>query len=106
VHGLNGHREKTWTAGNGVHWLRDLLPHNMPRARILSWGYDANTHSGSRVSCEYLYNHAQTLVSDLCLERQLTEVSGEQTEHWTQLSQDRRAGGRSSSWRTAWAASS
>ncbi|KAF3031307.1 hypothetical protein E8E12_000040, partial [Didymella heteroderae] len=75
VHGLNGHREKTWTAGNGVHWLRDLLPHDLARARVLSWGYDANTYSGSRVSCEYLYNHAQTLVSDLCLERQLTETS-------------------------------
>ncbi|CAN9331109.1 unnamed protein product [Alternaria alternata] len=51
VHGLNGHCEKTWTAGNGVdsvNWLRDLLPHDLPNARILSWGYDANTHSGSR----------------------------------------------------------
>ncbi|KAH6861238.1 hypothetical protein B0T12DRAFT_336994, partial [Alternaria alternata] len=35
IHGLNGHREKTWTAGNGVHWLRDLLPHDLPQARIL-----------------------------------------------------------------------
>ncbi|KAF2813519.1 uncharacterized protein BDZ99DRAFT_438751 [Mytilinidion resinicola] len=26
VYGLNGHCEKTWTAGNGVNWLRDLLP--------------------------------------------------------------------------------
>ncbi|CAN9148983.1 unnamed protein product [Alternaria alternata] len=51
VHGLNGHCEKTWTAGNSidsVNWLRDLLPHDLPNARILSWGYDANTHSGSR----------------------------------------------------------
>lgn len=74
LHGLNGHCEKTWTAGNGVHWLRDLLPHDLPRARILSGGYDANTHSGLRVSCQYLSDHAQTLVSDLCLERQITEV--------------------------------
>ncbi|KAH3938661.1 hypothetical protein HBH98_243260 [Parastagonospora nodorum] len=42
VHGLNGHREKTWTAGSGVNgvdsinWLRDLLPHDLPNARILS----------------------------------------------------------------------
>ncbi|CAN9243604.1 unnamed protein product [Alternaria alternata] len=78
VHGLNGHCEKTWTAGNGidsVNWLRDLLPHDLPNARILSWGYDANTHSGSRVSCQYLFDHARTLVSDLCLERQITETS-------------------------------
>ena len=58
-----------------MHWLRDLLPHDLPRARILSWGYDANTHSGSSwVSCQYLFDHARTLVSDLCLERQLIEV--------------------------------
>jgi hypothetical protein len=77
VHGLNGHCEKTWTAGNGVNsvnWLRDLLPHDLPNARILSWGYDANTHSRSRVSCQYLFDHARTLVSDLCLERQITQV--------------------------------
>jgi hypothetical protein len=46
--GLNGHCEKTWTTDNGANWLRDLLPHDLPNARILSWGYDANTHSGSR----------------------------------------------------------
>ena len=80
MHGLNGHCEKTWTAGSGVNgvdsvnWLRDLLPHDLPNARILSWGYDANTHSGLRVSCQYLFDHARTLVSDLCLERQITEV--------------------------------
>jgi hypothetical protein len=77
VHGLNGHCEKTWTAGNGVNWLRDLLPHDLPNARILSWGYDANTHSSSRVSCQYLFDHARTLVSELCLEREVTQVGDE-----------------------------
>ncbi|KAF2178451.1 hypothetical protein K469DRAFT_718263 [Zopfia rhizophila CBS 207.26] len=74
VHGLNGHRDKTWTASNGVNWLRDLLPQDLPNARIMTWGYDANTHSGSRVSCQYLYDHARSLVADLCLKRQLTKV--------------------------------
>ncbi|KAF2190539.1 hypothetical protein K469DRAFT_387619 [Zopfia rhizophila CBS 207.26] len=74
VHGLNGHRDKTWTASNGVNWLRDLLPQDLPNARIITWGYDANTHSGSRVSCQYLYDHARSLVADLCLKRQLTKV--------------------------------
>ncbi|OCL02322.1 hypothetical protein AOQ84DRAFT_357452 [Glonium stellatum] len=36
VHGLNGHRDKTWTAGNGVNWLRDLLPQDLPNARIMA----------------------------------------------------------------------
>jgi hypothetical protein len=78
VHGLNGHRDKTWEAANGVHWLRDLLPNDIPKARIFCWGYDANTHGG-RVSCQYLYDHARSLVSDLCLERRLTNV-GYRTE--------------------------
>lgn len=74
LHGLNGHREKTWTAENGVHWLRDLLPEDLPQARILCWGYDANTHATDRVSWQYLYDHAITLVSDLCRKRKLTNV--------------------------------
>uniref|UniRef100_A0A0B7KQ80 DUF676 domain-containing protein n=1 Tax=Bionectria ochroleuca TaxID=29856 RepID=A0A0B7KQ80_BIOOC len=73
VHGLNGHREKTWTAANEINWLRDLLPHDLPHSRIIYWGYDANTHNRSRVSCQYLYGHAQTLVSDLCRKRRLTD---------------------------------
>jgi hypothetical protein len=73
IHGLNGHRDKTWTAANGVHWLRDLLPTDIPNVRVFCWGYDANTH-GERVSCQYLYDHAGQLVSDLCLERRLTKV--------------------------------
>ena len=73
VHGLNGHREKTWTV-NGVNWLRDLLPADIPNARILSWGYDASTHGTSPISAQYLYDHARTLVSDLCLKRRLTKV--------------------------------
>jgi hypothetical protein len=74
IHGLNGHSEKTWTAENGVNWLRDLLPGDLPDARIFSWGYDANTHSSSRVSCQYLYDHAISLVTDLCRVRGRTEV--------------------------------
>ncbi|KAI0439883.1 hypothetical protein F4803DRAFT_529566 [Xylaria telfairii] len=73
VHGLNGHREKTWTAANSVHWLRDLLPKDLPGVRVLSWGYDANTHSSDRASCQYLYDHALELVSDLTRKRKLTQ---------------------------------
>ncbi|KAI6080132.1 hypothetical protein F4821DRAFT_266190, partial [Hypoxylon rubiginosum] len=72
IHGLNGHREKTWTADNGMHWLRDLLPEDLPNVRILAWGYDANTHASGRVSCQYLYDHALDLVADLTRKRTLT----------------------------------
>lgn len=74
IHGLNGHREKTWTATNGVFWLRDLLPRRIPNARIMSWGYDANTHSLSPTSVQYIHDHATTLVSDLVLERRLSHT--------------------------------
>ncbi|KAF4772744.1 putative phosphorylase superfamily protein [Colletotrichum scovillei] len=74
VHGLNGHREHTWTASGGKHWLRDFLPTDLPNARVLCWGYDANTHSNSGVSIQYLYDHARELVADLARKRGLTKV--------------------------------
>lgn len=75
IHGLNGNRKKTWTANNGTHWLRDLLPHDIPNARIFCWGYDARTHASSGISCQYLYDHARSLISELCRKRKLSEVS-------------------------------
>ncbi|KAF2176037.1 hypothetical protein K469DRAFT_608537, partial [Zopfia rhizophila CBS 207.26] len=36
VHSLNGHRDKTWTASNGVNWLRDFHPQDLPKTRIIS----------------------------------------------------------------------
>ena len=47
VHGLNGHRESTFTAANGICWLRSILPTQIPNIRVLSYGYDARTHSSS-----------------------------------------------------------
>ena len=74
IHGLNGHREETWTKDN-VNWLRHLLPTDIPNARILSWGYDANIHStSSQKSRQFLNNHTLGLLSDLCLKRRLTKV--------------------------------
>jgi hypothetical protein len=71
IHGLNGHRKETWTAENKVNWLLDanMLPASIPNARIMSWGYDANTHSTDGLSAMYLYDHGQNLVSDLSLYR-------------------------------------
>jgi len=42
VHGLTGNREKTWTHRNGTFWPRVLLPEDFPRARIMTFGYDAD----------------------------------------------------------------
>lgn len=47
VHGLGGHREKTWThADTNMLWLRDFLPSDLQdliKARVMSFGYDATT---------------------------------------------------------------
>ncbi|CCA76739.1 related to LipA and NB-ARC domain protein-Aspergillus clavatus [Serendipita indica DSM 11827] len=43
VHGLDGHREETWTTEDGILWLCDLLPSDLPNARILMYEYDADT---------------------------------------------------------------
>ena len=82
VHGLNGHREKTWTWENtqnqneNVLWLRDLLPGKIPQARVWTWGYDSRTHTKShsdRLTVKSLYDHGKELVFDLDRERRDSE---------------------------------
>ena len=41
VHGLQGDAYKTWKHSNGTLWLRDLLPDDVPSARIMTFGYDS-----------------------------------------------------------------
>ncbi|KAI9858055.1 MAG: hypothetical protein M1813_007867 [Trichoglossum hirsutum] len=42
VHGLNGHAQKSFThPKTGVYWPRDLLPEQVPAARVLTYGYNA-----------------------------------------------------------------
>jgi hypothetical protein len=77
VHGslaFEGKHEKKWTAGNSVNWLQDLLPADIPEARIFIWGYDAKAHDKSTITNPTLYDHARNLVSDLCEERRVTKV--------------------------------
>ena len=42
VHGIGANPDWTWTI-NKVNWLehRDMLPHAIPRARIMRFGYDS-----------------------------------------------------------------
>ncbi|KAF8514361.1 hypothetical protein BU17DRAFT_52637 [Hysterangium stoloniferum] len=69
IHGLDGHRERSWTGENGKLWLRDFLPKKMPCCRILTYGYDANTHGCSQFSSETIEDHGETLISKLVLLR-------------------------------------
>ncbi|KAF0318883.1 hypothetical protein GQ607_013842 [Colletotrichum asianum] len=67
VHGLTGHREKTWTAHDATDpWPKTLLPTKIPTARVLTFGYDASVADWrSVVSVNRVGNHAQNLLSAL-----------------------------------------
>ena len=76
MHGLNGHREKSWTDSESkILWLRDLLPLELPNARVLTFGYDADTLKLSPgVSQLGLNDHAASLVAELLRVRTEPEV--------------------------------
>lgn len=50
VHGLAGDAFKTWEYGNGTLWLRDLLPEDIPSARIMTFGYDSTVAFSNSVA--------------------------------------------------------
>ena len=76
VHGLTGNSYNTWFHEEAkVHWPSQLLSQDIPDARILSFGYDAdivnfwNPASNSRLS-----NHAETMVDELARRRSRTST--------------------------------
>lgn len=78
VHGLNGHPQKTWTAKNGTFWPTDLLPLTLKsaKARILVYGYNADVYAfggDKSASSDMIHQHAQTMVTNLSLERKSEE---------------------------------
>ena len=81
VHGLNGSPSATWRSADGVFWPTDLLPLALRDApvNVLVYGYNADVyggrHGGVSASDNFIYQHAQTLVSCLTLFRR--------SEGWT-----------------------
>ncbi|KAF8510479.1 hypothetical protein BU17DRAFT_98101 [Hysterangium stoloniferum] len=65
IHGLDGHREASWTANNGKLWLRDFLPQDVPSARILTYGYDTYTQSTATSPTQTLDGHAESFLARL-----------------------------------------
>ncbi|RJE25535.1 hypothetical protein PHISCL_02147 [Aspergillus sclerotialis] len=64
------HAERTWEFG-GKLWLRDFLPKQLPRARILLFGYNSNV--GIQSSSAGVREQAQNLVNKIWVERQECE---------------------------------
>lgn len=64
IHGLNGDPYKTWTdSETPCFWLGDLLPDEIPGARIFTYGYDSHllcSKSRARIS-----DFAETLLAHL-----------------------------------------
>ncbi|OAA59840.1 hypothetical protein SPI_06038 [Niveomyces insectorum RCEF 264] len=70
VHGLNGEPKRTWTAKNGLYWPAELLPETLKDcpANVLVYGYNADVYSrghDSTASDNFIFQHAQTLVTHL-----------------------------------------
>lgn len=72
IHGLTGDREKTWTALDHTNpWPKSLLPDEIPNARILTFGYDADvTDLRNMVSMSTIGNHASDLIAKLATWRE------------------------------------
>jgi hypothetical protein len=75
IHGLDGHRIKSWTMDSGAFWLQDQLPSVAPRARVMTYGYNAYTRGSSVLSNQKIYQHGQDLITLLANERQKPEVN-------------------------------
>lgn len=63
IHGINGDLYETWTHENGCFWLRDLLPRHFTKARVFSFGYDAQV--AFTTSTADLRSFAQSLLGHL-----------------------------------------
>ena len=76
VHGLTGNAYNTWLhKDTRVHWPSELLRRDIPHARILSFGYDANiVNLWNPASNSSLSNHAQNMIGDLVRNRERTNT--------------------------------
>ncbi|KAK2875029.1 hypothetical protein FQN49_001848 [Arthroderma sp. PD_2] len=76
IHGLTGNRDNTWTGrSQRTLWPKTLLPLELPRARILTFGYDAYIAGRLTLSSNRLIDHATSLLNDLTRDRARYDAS-------------------------------
>ena len=70
MHGLYETGTKDWIAeATDTVWLRDLFPHRVYKARILSYEYDAETLATPGCSATGIYDESVHLVRELIADR-------------------------------------
>ncbi|KAH6950296.1 hypothetical protein BKA56DRAFT_682634 [Ilyonectria sp. MPI-CAGE-AT-0026] len=70
IHGLTGNREGTWTApGQSTPWPKALLPPELNKSRILTYGYNAYIMRKSGAASNRLIHHATNLLANLTTSR-------------------------------------
>lgn len=71
VHGLTGNRETTWTHKESkTFWPQTLLARDLPNARILTFGYDADIVGALKpAGSNTLRDHGKSLANDIALRR-------------------------------------
>jgi hypothetical protein len=76
VHGLTGSRLSTWTSKESkTVWPKTLLSNNIPNARILTLGYDADVvNYWAPASQKRVKEHAKDLNNALCDLRDTTNT--------------------------------
>ena len=77
VHGLAGNRDKTWSVhGQSTPWPKAFLPPELPRARLITYGYDVYLIGrGGGASTDGLSQHARNLLNDLTNDRAASGAS-------------------------------
>ena len=78
IHGLTGDRESTWTAkGAAACWPESLLVNDLPQARIIMYGYDADVvNFWSMASQNTIGDHGQKFLTSLANLRDSTNTVG------------------------------
>jgi hypothetical protein len=78
VHGLTGNRETTWTHKQSkTFWPQTLLARDLPNARILTFGYDADIIGAlNAAGSNTLRDHGKSLANDVALRRMRSRTVG------------------------------